>query len=129
MLIFHIDDCYNGGEPETADLDELKSIIKGYIDAYAAGKRIKLAGLPSPELAAWPLKLAEAKNGGGPLLQLEADTRGIPLAEMVQRVILNAEAYQVAEAVIAGLAGKQRDIVASLQTREELTAYDWRFEV
>lgn len=126
MLIF-TDDCYNGPEPETDDLDAIKQIIKGYIDGYAASKRIKLAGLPSPELAAWPLKLAEAKNGGGPLLQLEADTRGIPIAEMVQRVISNAEAYQVAEAVIAGKAGKQRDIVSALTTREELLAYDWRF--
>jgi hypothetical protein len=62
MLIF-TDDCYNGPEPETEDLDELKSIIKGHIDAFAASKRIKLAGNPSPEYAAWGLKLAEAKAG------------------------------------------------------------------
>jgi hypothetical protein len=126
MLIF-TDDVYNGPEPETDDLDELKRIIKGYIDAYAASKRIKLAGLPSPELAAWPLKLAEAKAGGGAILQLEADVRGITLAALVGKVISNAQAYEQAEAVIAGMAGKQRDIVSGLATREELTAYDWRF--
>jgi|688.fasta_scaffold1015798_2 hypothetical protein len=128
MLIF-TDDCYNGGDPETDDLAVIKSIIKGYIDAYAASKRIKLAGLPSPELAAWPLKLAEAKAGGGPMLQIEADTRGIPLDLLVEKVIANAQGYEYMEALIAGNAGKQRDIVSSLTTREELLAYDWRFEV
>ena len=127
MLIFHIDDCYNGGEPETQDLDELKSIIKGHIDAFAANKRIKLAGNPSPEYAAWGLKLAEAKAGGGPILEAEAGHRGVTLQQIVARVLANAEAYQQAEAWIAGNAGKQRDIVSALTTREELLAYDWRF--
>ena len=126
MLIF-TDDCYNGGEPETQDIDELKSIIKGHIDAFAASKRIKLAGNPSPEYAAWGLKLAEAKQGGGPMLEAEAGHRGVTLAQIVERVLANAEAYQQDEAWIAGNAGKQRDIVSALTTREELLAYDWRF--
>ena len=127
MLIFHIDDCYNGGEPETDDLDELRSIIKGHIDAFAANKRIKLAGNPSPEYAAWGLKLAEAKQGGGPMLEAEAWHRGIATTVLVEKVLTNAEAYQQAEAWIAGNAGKQRDIVSALTTREELLDYDWRF--
>ncbi len=126
MLIF-TDDCYNGGEPETQDLDELKSIIKGHIDAFAASKRIKLAGNPSPEYAAWGLKLAEAKAGGGPMLEAEAGHRGVTLQQIVERVLANAEAYQQGEAWIAGNAGKQRDIVSALTTREELLDYDWRF--
>ena len=126
MLIF-TDDCYNGPEPETEDLDELKSIIKGHIDAFAANKRIKLAGNPSPEYSAWGLKLAEAKQGGGPMLEAEAVHRGVTLAQIVERVLANAEAYQQAEAWIAGNAGKQRDIVSALTTREELLDYDWRF--
>jgi hypothetical protein len=128
MLVF-TDDTYNGGDPETDDLDVIKSIIKGYIDAYAAHKRIKLAGLPSPELAAWPLKLAEAQAGGGPMLQDEANARGVPLATIVNRVLANSEAFKHFEARIAGLAGRQRDIVSGLQTRDELIEYDWRFEV
>ena len=128
MLVF-TDDTYNGGDPETDDLDVIKSIIKGYIDAYAASKRIKLAGLPSPELAAWPLKLAEAQAGGGPMLQAEANARGVPLATIVNRVLSNSEAFKYLESRIAGLAGRQRDIVSSLTTKEELLAYDWRFEI
>ena len=60
-------------------------------------------------------------------MQMEADARGVPLAAIVSRVISSAEAYQMAEAVIAGLAGKHKDAVNALQTRDELLAYDWRF--
>jgi hypothetical protein len=127
MLIFQDGDCYNGGEPETEDLDVWKATIKGYIDKFAADKRIKLAGPPSPEYASWPLKLAEANNGGGPLLQMEADARGVPLAALVERVIGNAAAYEQAEALIAGTAGRHKDAVSALTTIEELRDYDWRF--
>lgn len=126
MLVFVETDVYNGGDAE-GDIDQIKAEIKGHIDAFAAYKRIKLAGKPSPEYAAWPIKLAEAKNGGGPLLQMEADARGVPMAAIVSRVISSSEAYQVAEAQIAGLAGKHKDAVNALQTRDELLAYDWRF--
>lgn len=126
MLIF-TDDCYNGPDPETEDLDELKTIIKGHIDAFAASKRVNLAGNPSPEYAAWSLKLAEAQQGGGPMLEAEAFHRGIDAAALVAKVLANAKAYQQAEAWIAGNAGKQRDIVSALTTREELLDYDWRF--
>lgn len=125
MLVF-TDDVYNGGDAE-GDIDEVRRVIKGHIDAYAAHKRIQLAGKPSPEYAAWPLKLAEAKAGGGPMLQLEADTRGIPVEALISRVISNAQGYEQAEAIIAGSAGKHKDAVDALQTREELVVYDWRF--
>lgn len=126
MLVFVGNDVYNGGDAE-GDIDAIKAEIRSHIDAFAAYKRIKLAGKPSPEYAAWPIKLAEAKAGGGPLLQMEADARGVPLALIVSRVISNSEAYQMAEAQIAGLAGKHKDAINALQTRDELLAYDWRF--
>lgn len=129
MLIFENGDCYNGSEPETEDLEVIKEFIKRHIDAYAADKRIKIAGVPSPEYAAWGLKLAEAQAGGGPILALEAQVRGLTEAELVSKVLANAAAYQTLEAVIAGNAGKHRDIVSGLQTREELINYDWRFEI
>jgi hypothetical protein len=61
------------------------------------------------------------------MLEAEAGHRGVTLAQIVERVLANAEAYQQAEAWIAGNAGKQRDIVSALTTREELLDYDWRF--
>jgi len=125
MLIF-TDDCYNGQEPETDDLDVLRKIVKGYIDAFAADKRIKLAGVPSPEYAAWGLKLAEAQVGGGVILDAEASARGITTDELVKKVLSNAVAYQQAEAWIAGTAGKMRDATENM-TREQLVEFDWRF--
>lgn len=125
MLIF-TDDCYNGQEPETDDLDVLRKIVKGYIDAFAANKRVKLAGVPSPEYAAWGLKLAEAQVGGGVILDAEASARGITTDELVAKVLANAVAYQQAEAWIAGTAGKMRDATENM-TREQLVEFDWRF--
>lgn len=125
MLIF-TDDCYNGQEPETDDLDVLRKIVKGYIDAFAANKRVKLAGVPSPEYAAWGLKLAEAQVGGGVILDAEASARGITTDELVKKVLSNAVAYQQAEAWIAGTAGKMRDATENM-TREQLVEFDWRF--
>ena len=125
MLIF-TDDCYNGQEPETDDLDVLRKIVKGYIDAFAANKRVKLAGVPSPEYAAWGLKLAEAQVGGGVILDAEASARGITTDELVKKVLSNAVAYQQAEAWIAGTAGKMRDATENM-TREQLIEFDWRF--
>lgn len=125
MLIF-TDDCYNGQEPETDDLDVLRKIVKGYIDAFAANKRVKLAGVPSPEYAAWGLKLAEAQVGGGVILDAEASARGITTDELVKKVLSNAVAYQQAEAWIAGTAGKMRDATENM-TKEQLVEFDWRF--
>ena len=125
MLIF-TDDCYNGQEPETDDLDVLRKIVKGYIDAFAANKRVKLAGVPSPEYAAWGLKLAEAQVGGGVILDAEASARGITTDELVAKVLANAVAYQQAEAWIAGTAGKMRDATENM-TKEQLVEFDWRF--
>ena len=125
MLIF-TNDCYNGQEPETDDLDVLRKIVKGYIDAFAANKRVKLAGVPSPEYAAWGLKLAEAQVGGGVILDAEASARGITTDELVAKVLANAVAYQQAEAWIAGTAGKMRDATENM-TKEQLVEFDWRF--
>ena len=125
MLIF-TDDCYNGQEPETDDLDVLRKIVKGYIDAFAANKRVKLAGVPSPEYAAWGLKLAEAQVGGGVILDAEASARGITTDELVKKVLSNAVAYQQAESWIAGTAGKMRDATENM-TKEQLVEFDWRF--
>ncbi len=125
MLIFD-NGVYNGGEPGTDDLDVLRKIVKGYIDAFAADKRIKLAGVPSPEYAAWGLKLAEAQVGGGVILDAEASARGITTDELVKKVLANATAYQQAESWIAGTAGKMRDATENM-TREQLIEFDWRF--
>lgn len=89
--------------------------------------RAKFVGAVSPlEAAGWAPKLEEAKAGGGPLLTLEATVRGVTLAQMVARVLANAEAFANMEAQLSGLTGRHRDAMGALTTREEVLAYDWR---
>lgn len=89
--------------------------------------RAKFVGPVSPfEAAGWAPKLEEAKAGGGPLLTLEAQVRGVTLEQMVARVLANAQAFSQMEAQLSGLTGRHRDAVAALPTREEVLAYDWR---
>ena len=124
-MLIYTDDVYNGGEPD-GDVEQVRSVIKGYIDRYAADKRIRIAGVPSPEYAAWDRKLAESQAGGGPMLALEADTRGVTLEALIAKITTNAKAFQEEEARIAGTAGKMKDALNGL-TREELVEFDWRF--
>lgn len=89
--------------------------------------RAKFVGAVSPlEAAGWAPKLEEARAGGGPLLTLEAQVRGVPLEQMVARVLANANAFAQMEAQLSGLTGRHRDAMALLPTREEVLAYDWR---
>lgn len=89
--------------------------------------RAKFVGAVSAlEAAGWAPKLEEARAGGGPLLTLEAQVRGVTLEQMVARVLANANAFANMEAQLSGLTGRHRDAMAALATREEILAYDWR---
>lgn len=124
MLIF-TDDFYNGAEPE-GDANAVRSVIKGYINAYARFKRIEIAGEPSPELALWPEKQAEALAGGGELLNAEAKERGVDVTELCKKVLAKADELREQESLIAGQAGKMKDAIKNM-TREQLVEFDWRF--
>jgi len=125
MLIF-TDNIYNDADPE-CDLETLRNLVIANINRHAIWKRVQIAGEPSPEHASWAYKLTEAQQGGGEILSVEASARGITVEELCARVISNANDFKMAEAVIAGTVGKQRDTVAAMKTREELLSYDWRF--
>ena len=125
MLVFIDNEIYNGSEPYGDD-DHVRSEIGRNIDAFAAYKRIQLAGTPSPEYAAWGLKLAEALAGGGEMLVLEASIRGISENELIAKVLANADAYKQAEAFIAGTTGKMKDTLLGM-TRDQMLEFDWRF--
>lgn len=124
MLIF-TDNFYNGQEPE-GDADVVRSVIKGYINAYARWKRIEIAGEPSPELALWPEKQAEALAGGGELLNAEAKLRGIYIDDLCKKVLAKAGELREQESLIAGQSGKMKDAIKNM-TREQLVEFDWRF--
>lgn len=103
-----------------------KVIAQARVDAYAAYRRQLVCAPTSPyEAASWALKLAEARAGGGPMLQLEAQARQITEAELIQRVIANADALAQLEAVLAGVAGYHRDKIKTM-TDEEAVTYNWQ---
>lgn len=103
------------------------------IEALATAKRNAVIAPYSPgEMAAWPIKRAEAlayQAGGNsadaPNLSVEAFTRGMALSTLVQKVIADAQRFSGIEAAIAGTSGRHRDAVKSLATHEQIMAYDY----
>ncbi|MDP2808651.1 MAG: hypothetical protein Q8O34_00715 [Rhodocyclaceae bacterium] len=104
------------------------------IDAHAAEMRNRVtAGISPGEMASWAIKRAEAvvyaltgNPADAPLLSLEAQARGVPLADVCARVSANSTALGGLEAAIAGAAGRHRDAVKACATFAEIAAYDWR---
>lgn len=97
------------------------------IERHAAWVRSRfLSEVSAYEAASWAFKVAEAKAGGGPMLQGEADARGISLQAMMERVLAKAASLAALEGHIAGVSGRHRDAIRLLQTPEEILAYDWR---
>lgn len=100
--------------------------------AIAKALRDRVVGHISPgEMAAWPIKRAEAMayaQGGNaaaaPILSAEAAARGITLPAMLAKVQANASAFAALEAAIGGADGKHRDALAGLQSFEAVLAYD-----
>lgn len=102
------------------------------IEAHAYAQRAKVTLPASPqEMASWSLKLAEARawkasqdDADAPMLALEGVLRGTGTADIVARVLENAQGYQRAEGAIAGTCGRHKDAVRALATVEEVLAYD-----
>lgn len=128
-----------------SDEEAVQAIINGYglahtkedicraIDRHAGSLREQAVGDTSfAEMAGWPIKKAEAlayqssRNAAdAPLLALEAQARGVDLALVVERVLLNAERYMSLEARIAGIAGKHKDAVRLAPSYEAALSYPW----
>ena len=126
MLICTPDGFFNGPDIEFASLAEAQADRLAHIEVagFQARERIVRGTHPS-EMASWSLKLAEAQAGGGPLLQTEADARGVPVSALVAKVQANAASLAMAEAAIAGTAGRHRDAIAAMTTIEDVAAYDF----
>lgn len=127
MLIYVDGQYYNGPDIEFVALAEAQADRASVVDQIAAAIRNKVTAGTSPaEMSSWPLKLAAANAGGGPMLALEAQYRGITEAELIALVLDSATQLSQLEAVIAGVSGKHRDAIAALTTIEEVCAYDMR---
>lgn len=90
-----------------------------------------VAHISAGEMAAWPIKRAEAlaflQSGNpadAPILLNEAIARNISLSAMVAKVQSSATAFASMEAAISGADGKHRDTLETLTSFEEVLAYD-----
>ena len=127
MLIYQDNQFWNGPDIEFATLAEAQANRIAVVDAAAASLRDRVtAGISAAEMSSWPLKLAEAQAGGGPMLTLEAGYRGISEAELVTKVLDKATQLSTFEAQIAGIAGMHNDTIDALTTIEGVCAYDMR---
>jgi len=127
MLIYEDGQFFNGPDIEFASIADAQADRSALVDLIAYDIRNKATAGTSPaEMSSWPLKLAAANAGGGPMLALEAQYRGITEAELIALVLGSAAQLSQLEAVIAGVSGKHRDAIAALTTIEEVCAYDMR---
>lgn len=113
-------------------IEQARAARKAEITAYATAMRNRvIGGYSAGEMASWPLKLAEARAfqadplADCPLLTMEAQARGVPLASLAQRVQENATLFAGLEAMIAGVEGMHRDAVEALGDFGQIAAYDF----
>lgn len=108
--------------------------IAADIAAHAKSLRdAVVAGISPAEMAAWSIKLREAtawtasgNPADAPMLGLEAQARGTPVAELAARVLRNAAQLAALEAVIAGTAGRHTDaVMAADMSFAAALGYDW----
>lgn len=89
------------------------------------------ASIAAGEMAAWPIKRAEAEQYASgstadcPTLSAEALARGISLEALVAKVLANAARFVAAEVAIGGADGRHRDAIATLDSFEAIAAYDF----
>lgn len=127
MLIFQDNQFVNGSDIEFATLAEAQANRIAVVDLAAASLRDRVtAGISAAEMSSWPLKLAEANAGGGPMLTLEASYRGISEADLIVKVLDKAQQLSTLEAQIAGVSGMHNDTIEAMTTIEDVVAYDMR---
>lgn len=114
-------------------LETLKQSVTLNIESLATVKRNKIISPYSPgEMASWAIKREEALkfqqtglSQDAPNLSNEASYRGIPLQDLVVKVLNDAARFSAIEAAIAGTSGRHRDSVKSLQSIEDVMNYDY----
>ncbi len=95
------------------------AILSEAIEPYHAGER-----------DAWALKRLAAlrflETGEiEPILQIEAESRQVPIAALAQRIIAKSEEYGNLQARVVGLREFHRSTVAKLQSVEDVMGYEW----
>lgn len=124
------------GQMEVYDLpisiDDKRLEIKRDADLLARMKRDQIvAGVSPAEMASWSIKRAEAQAyavsnlaADAPCLAIEAQARGVDLANLVGKVLGKSTQLAALEAAIAGRCGAIQDAAAVAQSDAELLAID-----
>lgn len=107
--------------------------VVAQIDAHAKQLRDQVVASISPaEMASWTIKQAEARAyqasgnaSDAPMLGIEAQARGVTVAQLADKVLSKAMQLSHLEAMIAGVSGAHADAVRSLPTFDAVLAYDW----
>lgn len=127
MLIYSDNQWFNGNDIEFISISEAKANRIQVVENCAASIRGLIVADTSPaEMSSWALKLNEARAGGGDMLALEAQYRGISESSLIDKILINAQQLAMAEAMIAGVSGKHSDAINALTSVEEVCAYDMR---
>lgn len=113
-------------------LGDKRSQIKRQADDIARMKRDQVvAGISPAEMASWSIKRAEAlayqsssNVADAPSLLLEAQARGVPLADLAGKVLIKAAQLAALEAAIAGRCGAIQDAATAAQSEADLLAID-----
>lgn len=128
----------SGGElapqpaPPALSIEYVRAEKVAGVENLAGQIRRRVVGRATPaEMASWTMKvqqaqayLASSNPADAPLLGPEATARGSTVDAIVARVMNNALAYERAESIIAGVAGRHKDTIRGLATVEELLSYD-----
>jgi hypothetical protein len=139
----------NNGDWYANDAAAVQAIIDGYTPAMAlsfakAQATVEVSRIAkqvfdaavvdtSPaEMAGWSILREEAKQyavSGNeedcPAIAFEAQQRGVSVPSLVERVQANVVKFDALRATIAGISGKHRDTITSLQTLEQVLSYDY----
>ena len=115
------------------DVATFANAVCAKIESLATTKRNLVIAPYSPgEMAAWPIKRAEAlayqasaNTADAPNLQAEANARGISLPTLVGKVLADAQRFSSIEAAIAGTSGRHRDAVKALPSHAQIMSYDY----
>jgi len=130
---------------QSSDDTAVQAIIDGYTLEQAKTLKMREVSLHAKvlrdravetvsagEMASWPIKRAEANEhiaSGGtadcPMLTDEAAARNITLADLVARVINNAQTFGSLESSISGTDGRHRDAINAMTDFAAVASYDY----
>lgn len=85
------------------------------------------AGYPADEMQSWSKQEAEARAGGGPLIEALATARGMALPELIEKILAKADLFAAASGQIIGTRQRYEDQIKAATMLTEVDAIQWVF--